>query len=286
MRCIVTGARGLLGRELVNYLRGAGEEVIGWDLPEQDVTEVERTINEMHAVAPEVVFHLAAWTDVDGCEVDPARATLVNFHGTWAVALGAAELGCKVVYLSTDYVFDGKSQRPYQENDPPAPLSVYGRTKLMGEQAVRRVCKKWFIVRTSWLFGRYGKNFVDTIRRKASTEKEIMVVSDQVGSPTYARDLCSPLLTIARSDYYGIYHLTNSGWCSWYELAREIVAVIGRDCAIIPIPTETSGRVAPRPHFSVLENRNFKSRFGRVLRPWSEALREYLNETQATSSGS
>jgi len=278
MRCLVTGARGLLGRELVNYLRSVGAEVIEWDIPEHDITEVEKTINEMHSVAPEVIFHLAAWTDVDGCEADPARATLVNFHGTWTIALGVAEIGCKVVYMSTDYVFDGRMQQPYQENTPTAPLSVYGRTKLMGEQAVRRLCKKWFIVRTSWLFGRYGKNFVDTIRQRSLKEKELRVVNDQIGSPTYAHDLCAPLLTMACSNSYGIYHLTNSGWCSWYELACEIIKLTGGDCKIIPITSKESGRLAPRPHFSVLENRNFKRRFGRVLRPWSEALREYLNE--------
>jgi len=276
MRCLVTGANGLLGSELVAYLRGEGEEVVAWDLPEHDVTSVESTINGIHGVRPEVVFHLAAWTDVDGCEKDPARALSVNSQGTWAVALAAAEVGCKLVYLSTDYVFDGRKKRPYRENDRPNPLSVYGRTKLMGEQAVARNCGRRFIVRTSWLFGRQGRNFVDTIRRKARETAILEVVSDQVGSPTYAVDLCAPLWQLACSEHYGVYHLTNSGHCSWFEFAQEIVRLTGAQCQVRPITTAACGRPAPRPPFSVLENRNFRRRFGRQLRPWQEALKEYL----------
>ena len=276
MRCLVTGANGLLGSELVAYLRGEGAEVVTWDLPEHDVTSVENTINGIHGVRPEVVFHLAAWTDVDGCEKDPARALSVNSQGTWAVALAAAEVGCKLIYLSTDYVFDGRKKRPYRENDRPNPLSVYGRTKLMGEQAVARNCGRRFIVRTSWLFGRQGRNFVDTIRRKARETAILEVVSDQVGSPTYAVDLCVPLWQLACSEHYGVYHLTNSGHCSWFEFAQEIVRLTGAQCQVRPITTAACGRPAPRPPFSVLENRNFRRRFGRQLRPWHEALKEYL----------
>jgi dTDP-4-dehydrorhamnose reductase len=278
VRCLVTGARGLLGKYLVGYLQLQKSEVVQWNLPENDITAVERVINGVHSVAPDVIFHLAAWTDVDGCEGNPARAMAVNFQGTWAVALGAAEIDAKLIYISTDYVFDGKSHRPYRESDRPNPLSVYGRSKMMGEQAVTRNSRKWFIVRTSWLFGKGGKNFVDTILQKCAVESSIKVVSDQVGSPTYAFDLCEPLFELARSDYYGIYHLTNSGFCSWFDFAREIVRLTGRNCQIIPTTTAESGRRALRPAFSVLENRNFRRRFGRVLRPWQEALKDYLNE--------
>ncbi|MEO0019341.1 MAG: dTDP-4-dehydrorhamnose reductase [candidate division WOR-3 bacterium] len=285
MKCLVTGARGLLGSELVQYLRKEGNELIAWDLPDNDVTDIERSINEIHRVKPDVIFHLAAWTDVDGCEENPAKATMVNFQGTWAVALGAAELGCKMVYISTDYVFDGKTKRPYRENDKPNPISVYGRSKFMGEQAVIKNCPRRFIVRTSWLFGRYGRNFVDTIRQKAQMESRIFVVSDQTGSPTYARDLCAPLLTIASSEYYGIYHLTNSGQCSWFEFAREVIRLIKADCEVVPIGSIECGRKAPRPEFSVLDNYNYRKRFGAVLRPWQEALRSYLDEISATKTG-
>jgi dTDP-4-dehydrorhamnose reductase len=274
-----------LGSELRAYLKQAGEELIGWDLPENDITDIERCINGIHQVKPDVIFHLAAWTDVDGCEDNPAQATMVNFQGTWAVALGAAEIGCKLVYLSTDYVFDGRAEKPYRENDQPNPLSVYGRTKFMGEQAVIKNCPRRFIVRTSWLFGRYGRNFVDAIRQKAERESRIEVVSDQTGSPTYARDLCEPLLTIAGSEHYGIYHLTNSGQCSWFEFACEIIRLTGVRCEVAPIDSGSCGRRAPRPKFSVLENHAYRRWFGRVLRPWQEALRSYLDELSATKTG-
>jgi dTDP-4-dehydrorhamnose reductase len=276
MRCLVTGSRGLLGSELVERLRGKGEEVQGWDLPGHDVTDVDRTINGIHKVGPDVIFHLAAWTDVDGCEKDQGKAMSVNFQGTWAVALGAEELGCRLVYMSTDYVFDGRKKRPYRENDKPGPLSVHGRSKLMGEQAVARTCKRHFIVRSSWLYGRGGRNFVDTIRKKAEEQDRIEVVEDQVGSPTWAADLCPPLHELAESDKFGIYHITNSGQASWFEFAREVVNLARADCEVVPIPTERAGRPAPRPAFSVLENRNFKRKFGHVLRPWQDAVRAYL----------
>ena len=286
MRCLVTGAAGMLGTELVGFLRRQNEEVVGWDLPKHDVTDVEKTINGIHQVGPDVVFHLAARTDVDACEDDVAGATSVNFQGTWAVALGVEELGRKLVYVSTDYVFDGRSDRPYRENDTANPLSVYGRTKMLGENAIKRSCRQHFIVRTSWLYGRHGRNFVDTIRQKSLQVPRLEVVSDQVGSPTYARDLCRPLWELARSKHFGVYHVTNSGQCSWYELASEVVRLTGVHCEVVPIGTAAAARRAPRPAYSVLENRNFKHRVGKELRPWQEALRSHIADTPPAKAGS
>ncbi len=181
-----------------------------------------------------------------------------------------------MVYVSTDYVFDGRSDRPYRESDKTNPLSVYGRTKLMGENAIIRTCHHHFIVRTSWLYGRRGRNFVDTIRQKSAQVPRIEVVNDQVGSPTYARDLCRPLWDLARSRNFGLYHVTNSGQCSWFELAQEVVKLTGAKCEVVPIDTVTAARRAPRPAYSVLENREFRRRFGKELRPWQEALRSYI----------
>ncbi len=276
----------MLGTELVEFLRRQNEEVLGWDLPKHDVTDVEKTINGIHQVGPEVVFHLAARTDVDGCEDDVGGATSVNFQGTWAVALGAEEMRCKLLYVSTDYVFDGRSNRPYREGDTANPLSVYGRTKFTGENAVTRTCHRHFIVRTSWLYGRHGRNFVDTIREKSAQAPRIEVVNDQVGSPTSARDLCRPLWELAKSKHFGTYHLTNSGQCSWFELAVEIVKLTGAKCEVAPIDTATAARRAPRPSYSALENREFKRRFGKELRSWQEALRSYIkgeDEVQRTN---
>jgi len=266
----------MLGREFVSYLRGQNEEVVQWDLPDCDISDVERTINGIHRVGPEVVFHFAAWTDVDGCESDPARATKVNFQGTWAVALAAAETECRLVYVSTDYVFDGQKGKPYREKDEPNPSSVYGRSKLMGEKAVRRTARRSSIVRTSWLYGRHGKNFVDTVREKAAQRLFLDVVTDQVGSPTLASDLCRPLYEVGRAERYGIYHATNSGECSWFELAREVVRLAGLECEVRPTDTAALARPAPRPAYSVLENRELAKRFGIRLRGWQDALREYV----------
>ncbi|MEO0051225.1 MAG: dTDP-4-dehydrorhamnose reductase [candidate division WOR-3 bacterium] len=284
-KVLVTGSGGLLGRELMRFLEATGEPVTGWDLPEHDITRIEECINAIHEENPEVIFHLAAWTDVDGCEAEPARALAVNFQGTWAVALGAAETGCKLVYLSTDYVFDGRKRKPYRESDKPNPLSVYGRSKYLGEQVVMKNCRRYFIVRTSRLFGRHDRNFVNTILSRAKVDDELRVVNDQTGSPTYAKDLCLPLVRLARSEHYGIYHLTNSGQCTWFEFAREIVRLAGLNCEVIPITTAESGRRAPRPAYSVLDNHHYRRRFGLELRPWQEALRSYLDEIQAAETG-
>ncbi len=276
VRCLVTGAKGLLGTELVRWLRQEGEEVIGWDLPEHDITDVDKTISDMHRVGPQVVFHLAAWTDVDGCEQNPAKATAVNTQGTWTVALGSTEVKARMVYLSTDYVFDGKATKPYDEREKPNPLSVYGRSKLMGEKAVMRSAAEFYIVRTSGLYGRHGKNFVDTIIDIGRKQGQIKVVTDQVSSPTYAPDLCEPLYKLVRLAKPGVYHLTNSGQCSWFDFAKKIVELAGFRCEVLPTTAAELGRPAPRPSFSVLENRNYKRKFGRLLRPWQEALAEYI----------
>lgn len=284
LRCLVTGCRGLLGTELVAALKSAGHQVVGWDLPEHDITDVEATISAMHSVAPAVVFHLAAWTDVDGCELDAARANAVNFQGTWAVALGAAELRCRMVFVSTDYVFDGQSRVPYREKDRPNPISVYGRSKLMGEQAVVRVCRDYCIVRTSWLFGSGGRNFVDTIMARAAIEPEIRVVDDQVGSPTSAADLAPALVQVGFSRQRGIYHVTNAGQCSWYELARAVVELCRLNCVVKPQSSAQAGRPARRPAFSVLDNNRFRRKFGWSLRPWREALADYVATKTATGT--
>lgn len=285
MKVLVTGDKGLLGTYLAEFLRARGDSVVGWDLPEHDITRVEATINGIHSVGPDAIAHLAAWTDVDGCEGDLGRATSVNFQGAWAVALGAAELRRPILFVSTDYVFDGRLRRPYRETDTPRPLSAYGRTKLMGEQAVVRASKQHFIVRTSWLFGAHGRNFVDTIRSRCAGESELAVVNDQTGSPTFARDLCRPLWELLHGDKYGIYHITNGGACTWLDLASEVVRRVGAGCRLRPITTADLGRPAPRPANSVLENRNFKRRFGKELRSWQDALSVYMDASGTAPVG-
>lgn len=277
MRVLVTGAKGQLGVELLDVL-GQSHDVIGLDLPEWDITKSEamRVVADVH---PAWVVHAAALTDVDGCERDPARAHFVNGEGTRRVAEGCHAVGAGMVYLSTDYVFDGQKGAPYVETDPAAPLSVYGRSKLAGEEATREIAPRWAIVRTAWLFGVSGKNFVKTIVEKATAGGPLRVVDDQVGSPTYARDLAEAIRELLVRGLTGMYHVTNSGSCSWYAFARAILQQAGLATATVsPMTTAELGRPAPRPASSVLANQAWAAAGLPPLRPWPEALAAMLKE--------
>jgi dTDP-4-dehydrorhamnose reductase len=263
--------------ELLDVL-GQSHDVIGLDLPDWDITKSEAA----HVIAdahPAWVVHAAALTDVDGCERDPDRAYVVNGEGTRRVAEGCRAAGAGLVYLSTDYVFDGRKRAPYVETDPPAPLSAYGRSKLAGEEATRRLAPRWAIVRTAWLFGVSGKNFVKTIIEKATAGAPLRVVDDQVGSPTYARDLAEAIRELVGRGLTGTYHVTNADCCSWYAFARAILEQGGLGTATVsPMSTAELGRPAPRPAFSVLANEAWAAAGLPPLRPWPEALAAMLKE--------
>lgn len=280
---LVTGARGMLGTDLCNHLRTQGQQVVEWDLPEHDITEVTPTISEATRLKPDVIFHLAAYTDVDGAEQHRADAYRINTMGAWTIAIAARDSGAELVFVSTDYVFDGNKLVPYLENDEPRPLNYYGTTKLLAEQVVRKDVRRHYICRTSWLYGKHGKNFVDTILRLGQEKEFIDVVEDQQGSPTYTRDLAPALARFAGSKEYGTYHVTNSGVCSWCDFAREIVRLAGLKAQIRPTTSDKYVRPARRPGFSVLDNGFFQSRFEHNLRPWQEALRDYLKERGISS---
>jgi len=234
----------------------------------------------MEAIAirsPQLVIHTAAYTDVDGCEQHPDRAHKVNAIGTQNIALACARLDATMVYISTDFVFNGRKGRPYIEFDAPDPLSVYARSKLAGEQYVRALLKKWFIVRTSWLFGKNGKNFVETILRLAGERDELSVVNDQIGSPTFAGDLVPEMARLIATEAYGIYHLSNNGACSWFDYARKILELAHvENVRVVPISTETLGRPAVRPAYSVLRNYCMELTIGDRMRSWEEGLAAYL----------
>jgi len=275
VRVLVTGAKGQLGVELLDVL-GHSHDVVWLDLPDWDVTmpEATRAIIDIH---PEWVVHAAALTDVDSCERDPTRAQRVNAEGTRRVAEGCRAVGAGIVYLSTDYVFDGRKGSPYLETDPPAPLSAYGRSKLAGEEIVRAVVPRWTIVRTAWLFGRSGKNFVKTIIEKAAAGGALRVVDDQIGSPTYATDLADAIRELLRHGHTGFFHITNSGVCSWYEFARAILKHSGfPESLVSPMTTAELARPAPRPAFSVLGNTAWTTVGFPPLRPWPAALEAML----------
>jgi dTDP-4-dehydrorhamnose reductase len=273
MRILVTGARGQLGVELLQRLAPLGE-VVGRDLPEFDITRPEAT-EEVAALAPAWVVHAAAATDVDGCERDPAGAARVNAEGTGRVAEGCRRAGAGLLYLSTDFVFDGAQRTPYGETDPPAPLSAYGRSKLLGERAAATV-PRWTVVRTAWLFGAHGRNFVKTILAKARAGEPLRVVDDQVGSPTYARDLAGAIAVLLARGLTGTYHVTNAGACSWHEFAAEILRQSGVAASLAPITTAELARPARRPAYSVLAHHAWERAGLPPLRPWPEALADML----------
>ena len=221
MRILITGANGQLGVALSQALAGRAE-VIGRDLPAFDITAADCAA-QVAALTPDWVVHAAAATDVDGCEKNPAMAAAVNADGTRRIAEGCRRAGAGLVYISTDFVFDGGQAIPYVETDAPRPLSAYGRSKLAGEQAVREVAPRWAIARTAWLYGVHGRNFVKTIVTKAAAGESLRVVDDQVGSPTYAGDLARALAQLMAEGLTGVFHLTNAGSCSWFEFTREIL---------------------------------------------------------------
>jgi dTDP-4-dehydrorhamnose reductase len=285
MRILVTGARGQLGVELVRALDACGE-VIGCDLPEWDITGAD-CADRLAAVQPAWVVHAAAVTDVDGCERDSGFAMKINAEGTRRVAEGCRRIGAGLVYLSTDYVFDGRKGAPYMEEDTPAPLNAYGRSKLAGENVVRGVAPRWAIVRTAWLYGTHGKNFVKTICQKAAGGGPLRVVDDQVGSPTYAADLADAMARLLSRGLTGIYHVTNSGSCSWYEFTREILRLAGfASVPVSPITSEALDRPARRPGHSVLANAAWQAAGLPPLRPWPEALAAMLAAVPSGARGS
>jgi len=283
-RILVIGAKGMLGKDLVKILRTSsavgqdmGWEVLEWDIDEIDIQEEDSTVTQIENIRPDVVINLAAYTDVDGCESREEKAFAVNAEGMRHVALGALRCHAKVVYLSTDYIFDGKKREPYLEDDPPHPLSVYGRSKLKGERYLRDMVEDAVVVRTQWLYGKYGKNFVTSILRQGREKKVLSIVDDQVGSPTYTIDLSRAISVLIQRGLRGVFHVANSDRCTWYAFGQEILKLSGMGgVKVVPISSEELGRPAIRPSYSVLSTEKLKRETGVSLRPWAEALKEYL----------
>ena len=276
---MVIGAKGMLGSDLMTVLHAGlpNDEVVGWDIGEIDIQKEEETVTKIEKLRPSVVVHLAAYTDVDGCELDEERAFAINAEGTKHVALAVSRCQAKMVYLSTDYVFDGNKREPYLESDSPHPLNVYGRSKLQGEQYVQAWAKKTLIIRAQWLYGRYGKNFVTSILRQANEKKVLSIVDDQIGSPTYTVDLAKAISVLIQFDARGIFHVANSDLCTWYAFGQTVLKLSGMDkVRVIPISSKELGRPALRPSYSVFNCQKLKRETGLALRPWSEAVRDYL----------
>ena len=272
MRILITGAQGQLGAALQRTL--AGEDLVLKDLPEFDLTNPSCEA-QIRRANPDVILHVGAYTNVDQSERHPDVAHAVNAQGTIRVAQAAKAVNARLIYVSTDYVFDGTKTSPYHEQDQPHPLNHYGRSKYEGEQAVLTICPDGLVVRTAWLFGHEGHNFVKTIMRLAGERPLLEVVADQRGCPTYAEDLAPALEQLARGDLQGICHVTNRGDSSWYEFAQAIVRQTGAQVAVRPISTTEAGRPAKRPAYSVLSQERFASHYP-VLPDWQDALSRFM----------
>jgi len=278
---LVTGAGGQLGRELVDAFAGSGHEVVACDRSTLDVSDREQALQVIGAVRPHTVVHAGAWTDVDGCEGQPDRAFSVNALGTRHVAEAARSAGARVCYLSTDYVFDGDAARPYTEWDPTNPLSVYGRSKLAGEAVLG---PDDTVVRTSWVCGRHGRNFVKTILGRARQGAELTVVDDQHGCPTFADDLAGMIYRLVAGRRPGTFHVTNQGPTTWYGLARDAVVAAGLDPALVkPITTADlqPPRPAPRPAYAILDNAALRLSGEPLLPDHHEPLERLVKELVA-----
>lgn len=276
MKIVVTGANGQLGQELVRQLEQTSEQLYPFTKSELDITN-EVIVNEVITnINPDIIINAAAYTKVDQAEAEEERAFLVNAFGQRNLAIAAEKVGAKICYISTDYVFDGNSMVAYREYDQTNPLGVYGKSKFAGEELTKSLCSRYFIVRTAWVYGEYGTNFVKTMLRLAKEKEEIGIVHDQIGSPTYTVDLAHFIVKLVPTEKYGIYHCTNSGSCSWFEFAKAIFEESNIDVKVLPITTEQFPRPAARPKFSVLDNFAMKVNGFPMLRHWREALKEFL----------
>jgi len=269
---LVVGSKGMLGQELMGLL---GSVARGVDVDEIDITDLESVQRVLLTLKPSVVVNAAAYTDVDGCQTQVELALQVNGEGVAHLALISKEIGAKLVQVSTDYVFDGGKGSPYQEDDAPAPLSIYGESKLAGEMNAK-FNPDHLIVRTQWLYGHAGKNFVETMIKLASERSELTVVDDQIGSPTWTYDLALAIKALIDKGCSGTYHAANAGFVSWNGFAREIFRLAGLDVAVKPMSTAELGRPAPRPLYSTLDCGKLVQDTGFTPQPWQDALKRYL----------
>lgn len=288
MKILITGSKGQLGNELKDIInKGYSEigkvsegiknsQVFDFDVDKLDITDLKSVKNVLSTIKPDVVINCAAATNVDGCESDEDFAFKVNSLGPRNLAMICDEMGAKLVQVSTDYVFSGVGEKPLTEFDITAPYSVYGKTKLLGENYVREFCSKYYIVRTAWLYGYVGHNFVYTMRRLGKEKDSINVVNDQIGNPTHANDLAYHILKLIETDEYGIYHCTGKGECSWYDFAKMIIELSGEKCIVNSCTSEEYKTPAKRPEYSSLDNMMLRNTVGDEMRNWQDAIKSFI----------
>lgn len=281
MKVFVTGVKGQLGFDVVNELTKRGHDAVGVDVSDMDVTDAESVNRVMQKVKPDAVIHCAAWTAVDAAEDNEDKVRLVNAVGTENIVKECKALDCKLIYISTDYVFDGKGEKAWLPDCKDySPLNVYGKTKLEGELAVSENLQKYFIVRIAWVFGVNGKNFIKTMLSVGKTHNTVRVVNDQIGTPTYTYDLARLLVDMVESEKYGYYHATNEGgYISWYDFTKEIFRQAGYSTEVVPVTTEEYGlSKAARPFNSRLDKSKLVENGFKPLPEWQDALSRYLKE--------
>lgn len=276
MKVLVTGVKGQLGHDVVYELRKRGMEAVGVDIEEMDITDRDSVRNVMFENKPDAVIHCAAYTAVDAAEDNEDVCRKVNADGTQNIADACKELDIKMLYISTDYVFDGEGELPWDPDDVCHPLSIYGQTKYEGELAIQNTLKKYFIVRITWAFGVNGKNFVKTMLNLAEKNSRITVVNDQYGSPTYTYDLAKLLVDMVLTEKYGIYHAANEGICTWYEFTKEIFEQAGVNVKVVPVTSEEFKSRANRPKNSRMDKNKLEENGFERLPSWQDALRRYL----------
>ncbi|WP_295634890.1 dTDP-4-dehydrorhamnose reductase [uncultured Mitsuokella sp.] len=281
MRVLVTGVTGQLGHDCVIELQDRDMEVRGVSSKEFPLTDAGAMRRYMEAYRPTAVIHCAAYTAVDRAEDDKETCMAVNAEGTAALARLCRDFHAKMVYISTDYVFPGDGTEPYAVDAPKDPKNVYGQSKLAGEEAVQQILKRYFIVRISWVFGINGKNFVRTMLKLGQTHKALTVVDDQIGSPTYTRDLAVLLADMIQTEKYGVYHATNEGFCSWAEFAAEIFRQAGMDIKVTPVPSSAYPTRAVRPHNSRMSKKSLREAGFSLLPRWQDAIGRYLIELES-----
>ena len=276
MKILVLGWKGMLGTDLVATL-GRGHGVTGKDVEDFDIASPSECRDVVRESGADLVINAAAYTNVDGCETEEAASFSVNAEGVKNVALACRESGAALVHFSTDYVFDGTKRIPYREEDLCRPINAYGRSKLKGEEYLREFSSDYLLIRTSWLYGKHGKNFVKAILQRAEETGTLEVVDDQTGSPTYTVDLAAAVRMLIEEGHRGVFHVTNRGTCTWYQFALKILEYKGmKDVTVTPIRSTQLARCAPRPAYSVLSCRKFADATRRTMRFWQIALEEYM----------
>ncbi|MBP9988819.1 MAG: dTDP-4-dehydrorhamnose reductase [Ruminococcus sp.] len=278
MKVLVTGYNGQLGYDVIKNLQKRNIQCKGVDLEDFDITDKKQTYESIKEYNPDVVVHCAAYTAVDAAEENEALCRKINVDGTENIAVACADIDAEMLYVSTDYVYGGKGEKPFEVTDETAPQNVYGQTKLDGEIAMMKHLKKYYIVRTSWVFGINGKNFVKTITRLSQEKEELNVVSDQIGSPTYTPDLAELICNLIQTKKYGTYHGTNEGFCSWAEFATEIIKKSGNNCKVIPVLSGDYQSKAKRPLNSRLSKRCLDEVNINRLPYWKDALDRFFKE--------